>query len=172
MVTYLGSLVQSCRGEGGTLQTNITGVCGGSACSFVATVDLPLITVYVLSQSTPLRLQVAVQGNCLKRALGCMHFPGLSRSGSGFQVLHKGVDLVGPSFCALPWSEQLRLLGAWQVHSPRWAMHLSHLPGPSHSVLQVRHESTVSGVLCLLWGADLRLRHSRQISTTQDSRKT
>ena len=28
MVTYLGSLVQSCCGEGGTLQTNITGVCG------------------------------------------------------------------------------------------------------------------------------------------------
>ena len=28
VVTYLGSLVQSCCGEGRTLQTNITGVCG------------------------------------------------------------------------------------------------------------------------------------------------
>ena len=28
MVTYLGSLVQLCCGEGGTLQTNITGMCG------------------------------------------------------------------------------------------------------------------------------------------------
>ena len=28
MVTYLGSLVQSCCGEGGTLQTNISVVCG------------------------------------------------------------------------------------------------------------------------------------------------
>ena len=28
MVTYLGSLVQLCRGEGGILPTNITGVCG------------------------------------------------------------------------------------------------------------------------------------------------
>ena len=28
MVSCLGSLVQSCYGEGGTLQTNITGVCG------------------------------------------------------------------------------------------------------------------------------------------------
>ena len=28
MVTYLGSLVQSCCGGGGTLQTNITGMCG------------------------------------------------------------------------------------------------------------------------------------------------
>ena len=28
VVTFLGSLVQLCFGEGGTLQTNITGVCG------------------------------------------------------------------------------------------------------------------------------------------------
>ena len=28
MVTYLGSLVQSCCREGGTLQTKITGICG------------------------------------------------------------------------------------------------------------------------------------------------
>ena len=28
MVTYLGSLVQLCCGEGGTLQTNISGMCG------------------------------------------------------------------------------------------------------------------------------------------------
>ena len=28
MVTYLGSLVQLCCGEGGTLQTDISGVCG------------------------------------------------------------------------------------------------------------------------------------------------
>ena len=95
-------------GEAGTLQTNITGVCGGSACSFVATVDLPLITVYVLSQSTPLRLQVAVQGNCPKWAWGCMHFLGLSCSGPGSCVLSKGTDLVGPSFYALPRSKELK----------------------------------------------------------------
>ena len=28
MAIHLGSLVQLCSGEGGTLQTNITGVCG------------------------------------------------------------------------------------------------------------------------------------------------
>ena len=28
MITYSGSLVQSCCVEGGTLQTNITGMCG------------------------------------------------------------------------------------------------------------------------------------------------
>ena len=46
--------------------------------------------------------------NCLRRALGYVHFPGLSRSGSGSQVLHKSADLVGPAFGALPRSEQLR----------------------------------------------------------------
>ena len=41
-------------------------------------------------------------------ALGCMHLPGLSRSGSGTQVVLRGTDSVGPAFCALPRSEQLR----------------------------------------------------------------
>ena len=35
-------------------------------------------------------------------ALSCVHFPGLSRSGSGSRVLHKGADSVGPAFCAFP----------------------------------------------------------------------
>ena len=37
-----------------------------------------------------------------ERALRCVHFPGLSRSGSGFRVLHNGADFVGPLFCAFP----------------------------------------------------------------------
>ena len=71
------------------------------------------------SWSTLLRLQVALQGNCLKQALGCVHFPGLSHSGSGSRVFHKGADSVGPAFCALPRSEQLRPPDAWRVHSPK-----------------------------------------------------
>ena len=35
-----------------------------------------------------------------ERALSCVHFPGLSHSGSGSRVLHKGADSVGPAFCA------------------------------------------------------------------------
>ena len=54
------------------------------------------------------------------------HFPGLSCSGSSSQVLHKGTDLVGPAFCALPRSKQLRhqvlgkcaVPGVWCVLSP------------------------------------------------------
>ena len=36
-------------------------------------------------------------GNCLRPALACMHFPGLSRSGSGSRVLHKGARVLYPS---------------------------------------------------------------------------
>ena len=46
----------------------------------------------VLSWSTLLRLQVALQGNSPRQALGCVHFPGLSFSGSGSRVFHKGPD--------------------------------------------------------------------------------
>ena len=111
MVIYLGSLVQLCCGEGGTLQISL--VCGGSARSVWATQGLPPLMESVLSRSTLLRLQVALQGNCLKWALGCVHFPRLSGSGSGSQVLHKGTDSVGPVVCVLPRSEQLRRPGSW-----------------------------------------------------------
>ena len=64
-----------------------------SVCAF------PLYTAQALGCSA---------GNCLRWALGCMHFPGLSHSGSGTRVLLKGTDSVGPAFCALTQSEQLR----------------------------------------------------------------
>ena len=82
--------------------------CVGSAHSVWTTLGLPPLTVCVLSPSTLLRLQIALQGNCPKRALGFVHFPGLSCSGLGFQILHKGTNSVGHAFCALPRSEQLR----------------------------------------------------------------
>ena len=91
----------------GKLQTNITGMCG-SACSVWTTLGLTTITACVLSQSTLLRLQVALQGYCPKWSLGFVHFPGLSCSGSGSWVLHKGADSVGTAFCILPRSEELR----------------------------------------------------------------
>ena len=104
--------------------------CVGSAHSVWATLGLPLLMECVLSWSTVLRLQVVLQGNCLKWVLGCVHFLGLSHSGSGFCILHKGTYSVGPAFCALPRSEQLRLPGAWRVHSPSWAVPLITFPVP------------------------------------------
>ena len=47
-------------------------------------------------------------GNRPRPALGCLRLPGLSCSGSGTQVVLRGADSVGPEFCALSRSEQLR----------------------------------------------------------------
>ena len=91
--------------------------CVGSARSVSATLGLPPLTAGVLSQSTLLRLQVALQGCCPNRAPHFLHFSGLSCSGSGSWVLHKGADSVGPAFCARPRSEQLRRPGAWSAQS-------------------------------------------------------
>ena len=116
------------------------------------TLGLPPLTACVLFLSTLLRLQVALKGNFPKQALGFVHFPDLSCSGSGFWVLHKGTDSVGHLFCALPRSKQLSMPGAWWPHCPGWAMHLNHLPSPRHFVSRVLHESTASDVLCVSSG--------------------
>ena len=148
VVTYLGSLVQSCCREGGTLQTKITEAYVGSARTVLVTLGLSTLTACVLSQSTLLRLQVALQGNCLKQALGCMHFPGLSCSGSGSRVLHKGTDSVGPAFCApsqVRASQMTRCLASALSPGRGWGVSY-HLLCPSCSVSWVRSRSAVSGV--------------------------
>ena len=86
------------------LQTNNTGMCSqclshtGPALTHSACA-LPAHAAQALGWSTENRPRLA---------LGCMHFPGISRSGSGTWVLLKGTDSVGPEFFALPRSEQLR----------------------------------------------------------------
>ena len=74
---FLGSLVQSCCGEGGMLQTNNTGVC--LQC-LIHPGPVPAHSTH--SSGSRLLCQ-----NRLRPALGCMHLPGLSRSGSGTQVV-------------------------------------------------------------------------------------
>ena len=86
------------------MKTNNTGVysqCLGH------TGPAPAHGVCTLSAHTAQALGCSA-GNCLRWALGCMHLPGLSGSGSGTQVVLRGADSVGPAFCALPRSEQLR----------------------------------------------------------------
>ena len=101
---FLGSLVQLRCGEGGMLLTNNTGMCSkclshtGPAPAHGACA-LPAHTVHALGCS---------EGNHPRPALGCMHLPGLSCSGSGTAVILRGTDSAEPVFCALPRSEQLR----------------------------------------------------------------
>ena len=95
---FLGSLVQSRCEEGGTLQTSNTGVCSqclshtGSAPTH-GTCSLPAHTAQALGCST---------GNHPWPALGCLHLPGPSRSGSGTRVVLRGADSVGLSFVPFP----------------------------------------------------------------------
>ena len=133
--------------SGGALQTNIPGVC--SQCpgrtGFAPAHGVCAVPVYTAQAPG------CSACNCLRWALGYVYFPGLSRSGSGSQVLHKGTDSVGHAFGALPRSEQLRQQGAWRAHCPRWPVHLNHVPSPSHLVSWV-HLSAFSGVLCVFSG--------------------
>ena len=96
---YLCSLVLSRCGEGGTLQTNNTGVSSqclshtGSAAAHRAC-GLPAHTARALGWSTR---------NHLWPALGCLHLPGPSRSGSGTRVVLRGADSqLGLHFVPFP----------------------------------------------------------------------
>ena len=77
MDTFLGSLVQSCFGEGGTLQTNNTGMC--SQC-LGHTGFAPPHGVCALPAHTAQALGCSA-GNRPRPALGFIHVPGLSHSG-------------------------------------------------------------------------------------------
>ena len=105
--------------EEGTLQANITGVCEECSQCMDHTGLAPAHRLRVLSWATLLRLQVALQGCCPKQALHFVYVPGLSCSGSGSWIFHKGTDLVG---CAI-----------------------RPFPGPSSSGDQVLGECTVPG---------------------------
>ena len=101
---FLGSLVQSRCWEGGRDAANNTGVCSqclshtGSAPTHSAC-SLPAHTAQALGCSAR---------NHPWPALCCLYLPGPSHSGSGTLVILRGADSVGPAFCALPRSEQLR----------------------------------------------------------------
>ena len=125
--------------------------CVGSAHSVWAAQGLPRLTACALSRSTLLRLQVALLGSSLRQALGCVHFPGLSCSGSW--ALHKCSDLVGPTFCALPsqvraaqatrcLASSLSLVGQC-ILSPPWSQPLGVLGAQC---------SVISGVPCVSSG--------------------
>ena len=120
--------------------------CVGSARIVSATLGLPGSRRVCFPRLTLLRLQVALQGNCLKRSLRSK--PLRFR----FSGIHKGADSVGPAFCALPRSKQLRQPGAWRAHSPHVGGASYCLLCPSHSVSWVAAGVPVSAVPCVSSG--------------------
>ena len=77
------------------LQTNNTGVCSQCLSDTVhSTCSLPAHTAQALGCSA---------GNHSRPALGCLHFPGPSRSGSGIRVVLRGADSwLGLRFVPFP----------------------------------------------------------------------
>ena len=71
------------------------------------------------------------------QALGCMHSPGLSRSGSGSWVLHKGKTWLGLHFVPFPGpsSSGDQVLGKHSHPQLKAATYCLHCP--SHSVFWV-----------------------------------
>ena len=110
MVTYLGSLVQSRCGEGETLQTNTTDVCG--ECS-----------------------QRLGHTGCSHSWHMC--FPSLHFSGS--RLLCRELSEVSPGLYALPRSKPLRFRFSTKAQT-RLGLRFVPFPGPSSSGNQVLGE--------------------------------
>ena len=85
------------------LQTNNTGVCL-QCLSHIG--PAPTHGVCAILAHTAQALGCS-DGNCPRPALGFMHLPGLSLSGSGTRVVLIVTDSIGPAFCALPSCEEL-----------------------------------------------------------------
>ena len=156
MVTFSGLLVQSCCGEGGTLQTNITGLCGECSQCLGHTGFAP------------------AHGTCA--------FPVYTAQAPGCSAGE--LSKVGPGLCALPMSKPLRFrfLGTPQRHRLSWASVLcpsqvraaqaTRCLSSAHSLCRCVLSSPLSQLLgflgaqrkchfrcavCLLCGADLWL---------------
>ena len=168
MVTYLGSLVQLCCGEGGTLQTNIAGMCGKCSQCF---------RLWDHPGFAP--------------AHSSMCFPGPHCSGC--RVLCRTLSKAGPGFCALPRSKLLgfRFSGMPQGHRLGGACVLCPSPVRAAQVtrclascdlspplslllgfLGVQLVHLLRWAMCLFWGADLWLGPSRHMSTIQNPKKS
>ena len=167
MVTYLGSLVQLCCGEGGTLQTNITGVCGEcSQClghtGFAPTHGVCAFPVYTA------------------QAPGCSAGE-LSKAGPGLCAL-PGSNLLRLRFLGTPQRHRLRgscVLCPFQVRAAQVTRCLAstHSPGAVRLIASPVPATYIPGCtagvpsqVCSvsLWGADLWLRPSQRMSTVQD----
>ena len=171
MVIYLGSLVQLCCGEGGTLETNITGVCGECSQCLGHTgfapahgvCALPVCTaqapggsarelskagpgLHALLRSKPLRFRIL--GTPQRRRLGwaCMLCPSQVQAGQVTRCLASALSLDVVRLITFP--VPATWFTGWQL------------------VCHLRYAT------CLFWGANLWLRPSWRMSTVQNPRKS
>ena len=106
VVTFLGSLFQWCCGEGGTLQTNITGMCGECSQCFSSTGFAPTHGICAFMVYT-------------SQALGCS-------AGE--------LSELGPGLRAVPRSKLLRFRFLGTPQKQTWlGLGFVPFPGPSNS---------------------------------------
>ena len=164
MVTYLGSLFQSCCGEGGTLQTDITGVCGECSQCLSYTGFAPSMCAFPVYTA---------------QAPGCSAGE-LSKAGPGFHALPRSKPLRF-RFLVTPQRHSLRqalVLCPSQVRAAQVTRCLVSALSPSvvhliaSPVPAFRFPRTpVSGVPCVSSGELISLQPSWWMSTVQDPRR-
>ena len=165
MVTFLGSLVESCCWEGGALQTNVTGVCGERSQCLGHTGFAPAHGVCAFIVYTAQALGWSA-GNCLEAGPGLRAFPRSKPLRFRFSST--------PQRCRFGWAcvlcpSQVRaaqVLG--ECSRPQFGTASYCLPHPSHSVFWVYNWHAFSGLLCVPsgelisgWDPPSRCRSSR-----------
>ena len=151
VVTYLGSLVQLCCGEGGALKANIAGMCeeclqcmdhtgiapAHGACAFpVYTTQAPGCSEGETSKAGPglhafprsklFRFWLSATPQRQRLSWACILYPSQVRGAQATRYLARALSQV----CIASY----------------------HLPVPSHLVSRMCHKSAVSGVLCVSSG--------------------
>ena len=136
MVIYLGSFVQLCCGEGGTLQTNITGMCGEclqclghtgfasahSMCAFlIYCAQTPGCSAWVLSKggpglcallrSKPLRFKFSDSPQRHRLGWACVLCPSQVRAAQVIRCLASTLSPSGQCVLSPLWSQPLSFLG-------------------------------------------------------------
>ena len=151
-------------GEGGTLQTNNTGVClqclshTGPAPAY-STCALPAHTAQAPGCSAR---------NRRRPALGCLHLRCLSHSGSGAGYSSEVQTPLGLRFVHLPGLSSSGDEVFGECSHCDLSPPLSLLLG----FLGVQSAHLLSCAVCLFWGADLWLRPSWRMSTVQNPKKS
>ena len=145
--------------------------CVGSVHGGWTTLGLLQPKVECISGSTLLRLQDPLHGYCFTWALSFMQFPGLNHSGSWVLSAESQIQMCY-TFCASQvWAAQVTRCLESTLSK---VGHVSYSPPQSWPLdfPGALWEHNPRCAMCLLWGADLMLWHSWQMSTTQDFRKT
>ena len=132
VVTFLGSLVQSCCGEGGTLQSNIRGVCGERSLvctSQAALLELSEARPGLPAPPRPKPLRFGFSGTPQRRRLvwACVLCPSQVRAAQVTRCLVSAV-------------------------TPRWGCVSYHPLHPSRSIFWVYNSRAFLGVPCVSSG--------------------